>query len=75
LLEFLASRKRPHLIVATKCDRMSANEMSQAMRKLGEEYAGAPVVAFSAKTGAGKDELWRHIRAVVEKFTPLPTNL
>lgn len=63
LLEFLASRERPHAIVATKCDRLSVNELQQAMRTLGQAYGGVPIVAFSAKTGSGKDELWQQIRA------------
>lgn len=61
LLGFLSSRQRPHVIVATKADRMSGNELSQAMRKLGQEYTAAPIIAFSAKTGSGKDELWKRI--------------
>ena len=61
LIEFLASRQRPHIVVATKSDRMSGNELSQAMRKLGQEYPDAPMIAFSAKTGSGKDELWKRI--------------
>ncbi len=62
LLEFLSSKGRPHVIVATKCDRLSANQLHQAMRTLGQSY-GVPIIAFSAKTGAGKDELWSQIRA------------
>jgi GTP-binding protein len=62
LLEFLAAKGRPHVIVATKCDRMSSNQLQQAMHTLGQAYSGAPIVAFSAKTGAGKDELWQQIR-------------
>jgi GTP-binding protein len=69
LLEFLASRGRPHVIVATKCDRLSGNQLRQAMNTLGRAYAGVPMVAFSAKTGAGKDELWNQIRA---SFPPSP---
>jgi GTP-binding protein len=68
LLEFLASKGRPHVIVATKCDRLSGNELRQAMRTLGQAYAGAPMVAFSAKTGVGKEELWRQIQAALPKF-------
>lgn len=62
LLEFLSSKGRPHVIVATKCDRLSGNQLQQAMRTLGQSY-GVPIIAFSAKTGAGKDELWSQIRA------------
>jgi GTP-binding protein len=68
LLEFLTSRGRPHAIIATKCDRMSGNDLTRAMRSLGQEYPGVPMVAFSAKTGVGKEDLWSQIRAAVENF-------
>jgi GTP-binding protein len=68
LMEFLASRGRPYAIVATKSDRLSGNQLRQAMHTLGEAYKGAPMVAFSAKSGAGKDELWHQVRAAVAKF-------
>jgi len=68
LLEFLASKERPHAIVATKCDRLSGNELRQAMQTLGQAYGGMPIVAFSAKTGAGKEELWNQIRASLPQF-------
>ena len=71
LLAFLRAQQRPHVIVATKCDRMSGNELSQAMRKLGKEYPGTPMIAFSAKTGSGKDDLWNHIRSSVETSAAL----
>jgi len=71
LLKFLASKERPHVIVATKCDRLSGNELRQAMRTLGEAYGGTPMVAFSAKTGAGKEELWQQIRVSSSHFPAL----
>lgn len=63
LIEFLSAQGRPHAIVATKCDRLSSNQLQQAMRTLGQAYGKVPIVPFSAKTGAGKDELWQQIRA------------
>jgi GTP-binding protein len=65
LLEFLSAKGRPHIVVATKCDRLSGNKLQQAMHTLGEAYRGAPIVPFSAKTGSGKEDLWREIRNVV----------
>jgi GTP-binding protein len=69
LIEFLSAKGRPHAIVATKCDRLSSNELRQAMNTLKQAYGGVPIVAFSAKTGAGKDELWEQIRASVTQFS------
>jgi putative ribosome biogenesis GTPase RsgA len=37
------------------------------MQTLKEAYKGTPIVAFSAKTGVGKDELWNQIRSVASK--------
>jgi GTP-binding protein len=68
LLQFLASRGRPHLVVATKCDRMSGNELARAMRQLGKDYPEVAVVPFSGKTGAGREELWERIRVACENF-------
>ena len=49
LLEFLEAARRPHAIVATKCDRLSGNELPRALRTLGQEYSGATIIPF--KTG------------------------
>ena len=68
LLEFLAATKRNHIIVATKCDRLSANEMRQALHTLRQEYTPTPILPFSAKTGAGKDDLWAQILLSVSNF-------
>ena len=67
LVDFLRAAGRQHVIVATKSDRLSGNELPVALRTLSEEYGGAEVVPFSAKTGAGRDELWRHIRVAAAK--------
>ena len=66
LIEFLAATARPFLIVATKSDRLSGNELQNALRTLQSRYAGARIVPFSAKTGAGKEEVWSEIRRAAE---------
>jgi GTP-binding protein len=66
LMEFLAAKERQYVVVATKSDRLSSNHLRQAMHKLTEAYAGVPIIAFSAKSGAGKDELWHQVRACVQ---------
>jgi GTP-binding protein len=68
LLEFLAAKGRPHVIVATKCDRLSGNQVRQAMAAMERAYGGVPIIAFSAKTGVGKEELWQQIRAAAANF-------
>jgi len=69
LIEFLTATSRPFLIVATKSDRLSGNQLQSALRTLEGRYPGARVVPFSAKTGAGKDEVWGEIRRAAEAAT------
>ena len=71
LLEFLAATKRKHIIVATKCDRLSGNGLHHALHLLGEEYTHTPILPFSARTGAGKDDLWAQILRVISNFPAL----
>lgn len=70
LLSFLVNSGRAFLIVATKSDRLSGNELRNALRKLAEEHPGARVLPFSAKTGTGREALWHEIRKATEA-TPL----
>jgi GTP-binding protein len=66
LIEFLASCGRPFLMVATKSDKLSGNQLTNTLRGLRQGRAETPVVAFSAKTGKGRDELWQEIRKAAE---------
>ncbi|MFZ0686536.1 MAG: ribosome biogenesis GTP-binding protein YihA/YsxC [Terriglobales bacterium] len=68
LLEFLKAKERPHAIVATKSDRLSGNRLQQAIHAFEQAYGSVRIIPFSAKTGGGKDELWREIRAGATSF-------
>ena len=65
LIDWLLHYRLPVLIVLTKIDKVSRNELAQRKRRIGEDL-GLPstidTVSFSAKTGEGKDLLWREIR-------------
>jgi GTP-binding protein len=67
LLAFLTSSGRPFLIVGTKSDKLSGNQLRNALQMLGREYPQARIVPFSAKSAAGQEELWKEIRAAVEQ--------
>ena len=67
LLEFLALSGRPFLIVGTKSDRLSGNQLRNALQTLNREFPQARIVPFSAKSADGREELWREIRSAVEK--------
>lgn len=67
LLDFLSSSGRDFLVVGTKSDRLSNNQLNNALRTLGEQYPSARLLPYSAKTGAGRDELWKQIREVSQQ--------
>lgn len=69
LLDFLNASGRDFLLIATKSDRLSNNQLRNALKSLAEAYPTAPVIPFSAKTRAGRDEVWNKIRQTVAKFT------
>ncbi len=62
LLDFLSSRGREFLLVGTKADRLSNNQLNNVLRNLGQEYPSARILPYSSKTGAGREELWKQIR-------------
>ena len=64
LLEWLGHIGRNFLVVATKADRISGNQLRTSLQKLGEQLhvAADRMVAFSAKTRVGHDELWWAIK-------------
>src|ERR1700675_249861 len=69
LLDFLSASDRDFLLVATKSDRLSNNQLHNTLRTLTQEYPAAHLLPFSAKTGAGRDELWKRIRQVAQQMT------
>jgi GTP-binding protein len=69
LLDFLSAQNRNFLLVATKSDRLSNNQLHNALRLLTQEYPAARPLPYSAKTGAGRDELWKQIRQAAEEMT------
>src|SRR3984893_5307907 len=69
LLDFLNSSGRDFLLIATKSDRLSNNQLRNALKGLTEAYPAAPVIPFSAKTGAGRDEVWPKIRKSASEFS------
>jgi GTP-binding protein len=68
LLSFLNASGRDFLLIGTKSDRLSNNQLHNALKSLAEAYPTATVIPFSAKTGAGRDEVWKKIRQSAAEF-------
>lgn len=68
LLDFLNASGREFLLVGTKSDRLSNNQLNNVLRTLGHEYPSARLLPYSAKTGTGRDELWKQIRQAAQQM-------
>ncbi len=66
LLQFLKSAGRSFLMVGTKADKLSGSTLRKALNGFTEALPELRVVPYSARTGLGRDELWREIRAAAE---------
>ncbi len=54
----------PFLVVATKTDKLSKKQLSEALESIHNEFfngTGIEILPFSSETRAGKDELWNKI--------------
>jgi GTP-binding protein len=68
LHEWLEHSARPRLIVATKSDKLSNNELKESLGRVKRVFSEDRVVAFSAKTGRGGSEIWRAIESALAGF-------
>jgi GTP-binding protein len=66
LHEWLEHSAKPRLIVATKSDKLSNNELKE--RRVKSVFSKDRVVAFSAKTGRGGNEIWRAIESALTDY-------
>jgi GTP-binding protein len=63
LVDWLQAKRRNLLVVATKADRLPRNALHATLEGLQQEFGVDRVARFSARTGEGRDELWREIRS------------
>jgi GTP-binding protein len=65
LHDWLKHRAKPRLIVATKSDKLSNNELRESMGRAKRLFGEDSVVAYSARTGRGREDVWRAIANVL----------
>jgi GTP-binding protein len=66
LNEWLLAQQKPRLIVATKSDKLSNNELRKNIERIRNTLQTKEVVAYSAVTRRGRDEIWRTIEASLQ---------
>ena len=68
LHEWLQHSAKPCLIVATKSDKLSNNELKESLGRVKRVFSKERVVTYSAKTGRGGSEVWRAIESALADF-------
>ena len=68
LHEWLEQSAKPRLIVATKSDKLSNNDLKMSLKRAQRVFKTDTVIAFSARNGSGRDELWRTIEKSLGGF-------
>lgn len=64
LKDFLASHGVPVLLVASKADKLSRNESAAQLARIAAAFDLLdPPLAYSSKTGLGRDALWTRLNA------------
>jgi len=74
LLEFLGHVGLPAVVVATKLDKLRRAAAGAALADL-QANLGTPAIGFSARTGAGRDDLWRVLRGWLASSERRPSRL
>ena len=65
LNEWLNFHEKKHVIVATKADKLSNNELQKSLAAARKIFAGSTMIAYSATSGRGRDTLWSTISAAL----------
>jgi GTP-binding protein len=77
LHDWLRHHNRPYLVIATKSDRISNNQLHKSLAGLSQALGIAPdaIIPFSAKSRTGHTALWRAIQAAARIPTPGGTSV
>ncbi|HNQ14533.1 MAG TPA: ribosome biogenesis GTP-binding protein YihA/YsxC [Pyrinomonadaceae bacterium] len=68
LNEWLKIHGKNSIVVATKSDKLSSNTLVKSIRGIKDELPESNVIAYSAQTAKGRDEVWSEIEKSLAKF-------
>jgi GTP-binding protein len=66
--EWLEARGKPYIIVATKADKLSSNQLKASLNRASKVLRGDSIIPYSAVTRRGADKIWREITDRITNF-------
>lgn len=67
LHEWLVHHHKPHLVVATKSDKLSKNQLRQNLERVARIFEQERIIAYSATAPAGREALWMAIEKSLKR--------
>lgn len=68
LNDWLIVNGKEHLVVATKADKLSSNQLAKQLAVIKKQLKDSKIVTYSSSTGKGRDDLWPEIEAAIRNF-------
>ena len=65
---WLEARGKPFIIVATKADKLSSNQLRASLSRASAVLGSNELVAYSAVTGSGAARIWKEITTRIANF-------
>ncbi len=67
LHEWLKFHNKNSIVVATKSDKLSTNQLNKSLNEIEKELPDTKIIPYSAKTGKGREAVWREIEAALNR--------
>jgi GTP-binding protein len=61
LHDWLVYNQRKHIIIATKADKLSKNQLKKSLEEMENILPNSKIIPYSSVTGKGKDLVWQEI--------------
>ena len=69
LYEWMTANEKKQIIVATKTDKLSNNELAKSLKVIEKILPDVKIIPFSAVTGKGRDAVWAEIESAVKNIS------
>ncbi len=67
LNDWLIFNDKNHIVVATKADKLSTNNLNKSLKVIKTDFKGSKIITYSSESGLGKDAVWQEIQSSLEK--------